>query len=129
MNLSHTKRIQAAGLAACRAAWQFFEAVSEIRAREEMLAVANSIAATRPELAAAAQGRARELDRGLAVRAQKRCVSSSAFDAGVVLRSISDFAARGCPALLGCAKARCRPPARAFADALRYSLQARRDAG
>jgi hypothetical protein len=52
MNLSHTKRIKAAGLAACRAAWQFFEAVSEIRAREEMLAVANSIAATRPELAA-----------------------------------------------------------------------------
>jgi len=50
------RRIKALGLAV----WQFVEAVGEIRAREEMLAVAQSIARSRPELAARLRKAARE---------------------------------------------------------------------
>lgn len=50
------RRIQAAGVAL----WQFLQVVGEIRAREEMLAVARSIAPSRPELAARLRRAARE---------------------------------------------------------------------
>jgi len=45
-------RLKAASLTACRGAWEFLKAVGEVRARKDILDVAKSIAASRPELAA-----------------------------------------------------------------------------
>jgi hypothetical protein len=53
---TRAKRITTLG----QAVWQFLQAVGEIRAREEMLAVAHSIAPSRPELAARLRRAARE---------------------------------------------------------------------
>lgn len=51
---------KAAGLAAIHGAWDFLKAVSEVRIRSDMLATADQIAATRPELAARLRLAARE---------------------------------------------------------------------
>ena len=53
-------RFKAATLTACRGAWDFLKAVGQGRARRDMLDVANSIAASRPALAARLRLAARE---------------------------------------------------------------------
>jgi hypothetical protein len=56
----YAARLKAASLTACRGAWEFLKAVGQARARRDMLDVANSIAASRPELAARLRKAARE---------------------------------------------------------------------
>lgn len=56
----HVARIKAATLTACRGAWEFLKAAGEVRARRDMFDVANSIAASRPALAARLRRAARE---------------------------------------------------------------------
>jgi hypothetical protein len=53
-------RLRTAILAACQGVWAFLKAVGQARARREMLEVADSISASRPELAARLRKAARE---------------------------------------------------------------------
>lgn len=54
-------RLKAASLRACSAVWTFLQVLGHARARRDMLDVANSIEASRPELAAQLRRAARQV--------------------------------------------------------------------
>lgn len=54
-------RLKDAGLRACRGVWRFLEVLGQARARRDMLEVANSIASSRPQLAAQLRRAARQV--------------------------------------------------------------------